>query len=292
MVAGDPFKRNYTDNFQSDAISFVCLNYADGGSETNALPTTSCPDGVRAQVFFPSCWDGVNLDSPDHMSHMAYPATGAYNNGVCPESHPVQLISLFFEVLFNTPQFDFWEGSYGTNQPFVFAMGDPTGYGFHGDFINGWDVDVLQAAVTDCDAESGNISDCPHFQVFSPDEMAACKIPTTVHEDIVGPFDALPGCNPIHAGPGEASPASSCPTTPIGSAEIDFTDVSSTLKWAYQGCTADSGTPRTLSGYNNVYGGMSGPVTIESCIQECESQGFSYAGLGTHCLSTYILFFH
>ena len=22
---------------------------------------------------FPQCWDGVNLDSPDHKSHMAYP---------------------------------------------------------------------------------------------------------------------------------------------------------------------------------------------------------------------------
>ncbi|GAB7340271.1 hypothetical protein MBLNU457_6733t1 [Dothideomycetes sp. NU457] len=278
MVAGDPFKRNYTDNFQSQAVSFVCLDYnGPAKPETNALPTYSCPDGVRAQVFFPSCWDGVNLDTPDHMSHMAYPESGAYNGGPCPASHPVQLISLFFEVLFNTDQFDFWSGSYGTGQPFVFAMGDPTGYGFHGDFINGWDVDVLQAATTDCMDDSGNISDCPHFQVFSAEEQQACKLPTTVHEDITGPFNALPGCNPVSAGPGEASPAS-CSTPAIGAPILGYTDVSSTLKWAYQGCTPD-GSTRTLTGFNNVYGGMSAPVTVESCIQECESQGYLYAGM-------------
>lgn len=278
MVAGDPFKRNYTDNFQSDAVSFACLNYNGAEPpETNGLPTYSCPDGIRAQVFFPSCWDGVNLDSPDHSSHMAYPESGAYNNGPCPASHPVQLISLFFEVLFNTPDFDFWEGSYGTGQPFVFAMGDPTGYGFHGDFINGWDVDVLQNAVTNCLDESGNIQDCSYFDVFTSEEQQACKLPNTVHEDISGPFNALPGCNPVSAGPGEASPAS-CSVTPIGAPILGFTDVSSTLKWAYQGCTPD-GSTRTLTGYNNVYGGMAAPVTVESCIQECESQGYLYAGM-------------
>jgi hypothetical protein len=29
-------------------------------------------------VRFPTCWDGVNLDAPDHMGHVAYP--GMYSN--------------------------------------------------------------------------------------------------------------------------------------------------------------------------------------------------------------------
>ena len=28
---------------------------------------------VRMQVFYPSCWNGVDLDSPDHAAHLAYP---------------------------------------------------------------------------------------------------------------------------------------------------------------------------------------------------------------------------
>ncbi|EON65187.1 hypothetical protein W97_04424 [Coniosporium apollinis CBS 100218] len=29
---------------------------------------------------------------------------------------------------------------------FVLSNGDPTGYGYHGDFINAWDIDFLQRA--------------------------------------------------------------------------------------------------------------------------------------------------
>ncbi|WP_309624448.1 DUF1996 domain-containing protein [Methylibium sp.] len=45
-------------------------------------------DELWQGVFFPQCWDGKNLDSPDHKSHMAYPSDGG-----CPRSHPVALPS-------------------------------------------------------------------------------------------------------------------------------------------------------------------------------------------------------
>jgi hypothetical protein len=132
MLAGDSDKRSDSGDFAAKAVSFACLGA--NKDETNGLPNYNCPGGLRAQIFFPSCWDGKNLDSDDHRSHMAYPASGSYNNGPCPSSHPVQLISLFFEVLYNTNQFkDQW---YGSKQPFVFANGDSTGYGFHGDFVS------------------------------------------------------------------------------------------------------------------------------------------------------------
>ena len=76
MLAGNPFKRAPTNDFAGQAISFVCLDYSSGttlSTYTSGLPNKTCPDGLRAQVFFPSCWDGVNLDSADHKSHMAYP---------------------------------------------------------------------------------------------------------------------------------------------------------------------------------------------------------------------------
>ena len=81
---------------------------------------------MRAQVFFPSCWDGVNLDSPDHKSHMAYPI-GLYNDGVCPSTHPKQLISLFYEYILPV-------GDYPYRGPgsWSFANGDRGGLRFHG----------------------------------------------------------------------------------------------------------------------------------------------------------------
>jgi len=73
-----------------------------------------------------SCWDGVNTDSPDHKSHVAYPVNGSFERGSpCPDSHPVKLPQLFYEVMWDTEQFNdlsLWpeDGS----QPFVFSTGD------------------------------------------------------------------------------------------------------------------------------------------------------------------------
>ena len=133
MLAGNPELRSYNETLQQKAISHVCLNYAGGGPPQGpAFPTVPCPDGVRSQVYFPSCWDGVNLDSPDHQSHMSYPVGDAPDSGVCPDSHPNPLISIFYEFIFQTGGFK-W---YGSQQPFVLSMGDETGYAFHGDFVS------------------------------------------------------------------------------------------------------------------------------------------------------------
>jgi hypothetical protein len=46
------------------------------GTTGNAIPKNCQPgDELWARIAFPQCWDGVNLDSPDHKSHMAYPIT-------------------------------------------------------------------------------------------------------------------------------------------------------------------------------------------------------------------------
>jgi len=52
------------------------------GSDTKNFPKSTCGGGWRVTVTFPSCWDGKNLDSPDHRSHVAYPASGTFESGV------------------------------------------------------------------------------------------------------------------------------------------------------------------------------------------------------------------
>ncbi len=42
---------------------------------SSTIPACEAPDRVRLDVFFPSCWNGVDLDSADHESHMAYPVS-------------------------------------------------------------------------------------------------------------------------------------------------------------------------------------------------------------------------
>jgi hypothetical protein len=125
MLTGDTTKRNVTDDDKGIPIEFACLGAGDRPT-TKEMPNISCPDGLRAQVMFPSCWNGQDLDSPDHKSHVVYPG-GEFHEQACPSEFPVHLVTILFEVLYDTAQFDSeWDGD---QHPFVFAQGDPTGYG-------------------------------------------------------------------------------------------------------------------------------------------------------------------
>ncbi|KAL2865308.1 DUF1996 and WSC domain-containing protein [Aspergillus lucknowensis] len=274
MVAGSPYDRKYKDTPEADARSYACLDY-DGPAreETNGLPNYNCPDGLRSQVFFPSCWDGVNYDSPDHRSHMAYPET--YNGGACPASHPVKIVSIFIEVIWRTEYFeDMW---YGDSQPFLFSNGDPTGYGFHGDFVNGWDVDILQEAINTCDDEGGDIEKCAVLALYEDTFTSGCILEPSIDEKVTGWLDALPGCNPVQAGPEDAKPIKDCGApTEIGKPQHYYTDVTGELEWAWIGCTRDNvDGQRVLSEASS----SGDDMTVQKCIRACEADEYTYAGV-------------
>lgn len=72
------------------------------GSDSPTLPDHFCEGGIRTTVTFPTCWDGKNIDSPDHKSHVAYPEVGTFESvGTCPDSHPVRLPQLMYEVMWD-----------------------------------------------------------------------------------------------------------------------------------------------------------------------------------------------
>lgn len=77
-----------------------------GSPDAQTLPTKFCAGGIRSVITFPTCWDGVNTDSIDHKSHLAYPTSGSSATavgptGTCPASHPVRIPQVMYEVMWD-----------------------------------------------------------------------------------------------------------------------------------------------------------------------------------------------
>ncbi|KAI0765890.1 hypothetical protein BD413DRAFT_637146 [Trametes elegans] len=256
MLAGDTTRRTYNaSNFADQAVSYVCLDYSGSHGSDPAWAERpdffehSCPDGMRAQ------------------SHMAYPIQN-YNSGDCPDSHPVHLVSLFYEMLVSVDQFPYWgAGSW------VLANGDTTGLGHHGDFQNGWDIDLLQEAIDTCTNANGNVMDCPALAAkFDQAAADACVLETSiVNEDIglTAPISALPGCNPIYNG----KPAGPCPQA----SNPDIVPAQQPLPsgWTELGCIAEGTSGRALPALTMKNANM----TKAMCASYCGSQGYKLAGV-------------
>ena len=94
------------------------------GSDTVAIPKDPKCKLIRQTIIFPTCWNGKDLDSPDHQSHVAYgQGSGANGGGACPSTHPTKLPQVMYEVMWDVNKFadkSLWptDGS----DPFVYSM--------------------------------------------------------------------------------------------------------------------------------------------------------------------------
>ncbi|KAJ3756048.1 hypothetical protein EV360DRAFT_48622 [Lentinula raphanica] len=207
----DPTLRSYNaSSYAQQAVTFLCLDFDGTSTKYNSLPPVSCPSGIRAQINFPMCWDGKNLDSSDHKSHVAFPSGGP-DSGTCNDPNfPVTLPRIFIEGYWSTGDFDAIRDTDAMNstQPYVFSYGDPTGYGYHADFYNGWKSGVLQNVLDKCACTSAGFGDatcCGDLGVFTLDTSGTCAITSIVDEQALGTVDQLPGNNPVQDGPEAAT---------------------------------------------------------------------------------------
>ncbi|KAI4260058.1 MAG: hypothetical protein L6R42_004231 [Xanthoria sp. 1 TBL-2021] len=232
MIAGDNLRRNttlsgpdpdesgfkgpYTDKSNDEreqlAIGFNCMNYGLNGGQKKEEPTlyrhhlpekswidANCPDGIRLELQFPSCWNG-NMDGGEsHKSHVAYPEW--INGGDCPAGFDRRFPQLMYETIVATDQL------VGKGGKYVLGNGDPTGYGYHGDFISAWDEGVLDRAVAECTDKSGEMKSCHVFE-FTEDS-SSCTIESMPDElkdeKTEGPMSSLPGGCEIQSGPERAT---------------------------------------------------------------------------------------
>ena len=269
----------------ADRVSFNCL--ADGPplAEQPYMFDTNCANGLRAQIHFQSCWNGIDLYKPDN-SHVAY--LSQIDSGVCPPGYPILLVHLFMETLYSVASIDTSDGG-----QYVFSMGDPTGYGFHADFQNGWNHSVQTQAVYNCanTDNEGQIDACPVLQNSQTDAYAEIcpERPSEIDEPSEGMLSKLPGCITLTPGPAPALGSQmNCPanvtqpyifptadTTPVFTAAPSPGSSFGLTGWNYVGCANDTaGSIRTLNGKTTFNSSM----TTEFCQNYCQAAGYKYAG--------------
>lgn len=249
------------------AIGFNCLNYTNGYATEGAMDyhylrnktflDAECLDGVRFELEFPSCWDGVRLDSEDHKSHILYP--DLIKTGECPDGFNARTPVMFFETIWQTYDFVNQSGI------FVIANGDTEGFGYHGDFYSGWNQSFLQGAVDRCTNGSGLLEDCDMFTLQDDSVSTSCflAMPQELRqEDYQGPMPALPGNVPIFTGPGLAAKLEGTPVTSSSKPRPPTTLPSSSTVAANASGAAPSAT--ALSVASNAPAQASGPPVSSS----------------------------
>jgi hypothetical protein len=128
MIAGDA----HTDVALPTAI--VGWGCGRAPAVTSTIPDCPVERPLDLRVTFPDCWNGRDLDSAEHVTHVAYSTKRG-----CPPAYPVAMPRLTLIVGYP-------------------VSGDPTGLEpasgpsitAHADFLNAWDERALADNVRSC----------------------------------------------------------------------------------------------------------------------------------------------
>lgn len=219
MVAGFLGVKEARADFECAGGSICSNNDDEEACIFKEFPMESCAE-LEVSMAFPSCWDGVNIDSEDHMSHVSYDIEGGRFDGDCPETHPVKLpeIQLFFRIL------PYPGGKH------VFS--DGTSF-YHADYFSGWDSKELQNVLDNCQNDSDAASPdawCETFltfrdapKVLGEDDLIVTKLntfqpdpfdTTTITDEVINNTSQLPrgACTGILKPEGPTAPTPTPPT--------------------------------------------------------------------------------
>ncbi|KAI9695381.1 MAG: hypothetical protein M1820_008676 [Bogoriella megaspora] len=257
MLAGDPFLRAPSSNFvpgnatqsqnRVNITQWIChrtqeptaLAGLDGGMPDMAgIDTCDNVDAFNGAVNFPYCWNGNDFDPANPTAHMAY-AVGNIDGGPCPESHNIRLPHIFMENNFEPN----WIMGEFEEDTFMLANGDPKGFGFHADFFNGWKEGALSAILDNCGTQDGLPENCPHITLG--DLTDNCNLNETIvyEEDVIGPMDFVPGCNPNTT----ANPAPNYQVCPLGTSSGTGTLVGGSSNGSSESTDPSSSSSATTS---------------------------------------------
>lgn len=125
---------------RTGAAYFNCDGPSAVPGHYNDLPTAlaNCPAGNRvgAIIEAPECWDGVNLDTPDHRSHVGYATYGGWGYLKCDSAHPYVIPTFQLAAWYSIVAGD--NTSLWSLSSDAMVTGQPKGYTFHADYFEAW----------------------------------------------------------------------------------------------------------------------------------------------------------
>lgn len=136
--------------------------YCNGGLNSDLKSNindviSACPVGTGAKltvnISTPDCWNGKDIDSADHRSHLAYGSyvwdsvvgTSTYR---CDDAHPYVIPQLSF-IAFYTIDANFAAGKWHPSSDEM-VPGVPAGTTWHIDYLEGWSPTIRSLWLTNC----------------------------------------------------------------------------------------------------------------------------------------------
>ncbi|MEZ5178718.1 MAG: DUF1996 domain-containing protein [Acidimicrobiales bacterium] len=129
LIAGD---FTSTTPQEGEATGWTC-----GSSTTISDDPPDCPASAPLHLVltFQDCWNGDDIDSADHKSHVTY----SDSRGRCPKGFETHIPQITMSI-----KYPIW----GTGHQLTLASGNI--YSAHGDFWNGWDPAGLEREIDMC----------------------------------------------------------------------------------------------------------------------------------------------
>lgn len=142
MIAGNMKAKT---ELESSAL-FTCLSRTPFYGWKRGIPTCNVGETMQEMIKFPSCWDGINLDAPDHKSHMSYQSVSNTSANKCPATHPVAIPEISLNLNYKVLQ--------GVDMSKWRLASDnyvgTSGYSAHADWVNGWNAIFMDGIVKNC----------------------------------------------------------------------------------------------------------------------------------------------
>ena len=109
-------------------------------------PSGGAYNKLVATIDGPSCWDGKNLDSADHRSHVAYPVDGWLSSAQCPSTHPFQIPGLSMSVRYTVDD-GLANWRFSSDEA---VQGAQPGMTLRATWVGAWDNQVMGMWVQNC----------------------------------------------------------------------------------------------------------------------------------------------